>query len=204
MLFSSRLILSVASTLALTSLLVACTSTPTSTEVTSEMLLAKPPLDWQLVYQMNDISTRLSEFVPPDETNTEWTSRLSLESFKELVGSDPVETLLSEVTHDQQDCNFVQHFNLFSGFENGFPVSVRLFLCGESTNSGKGEIKMAKAIAGNDYFYLLKLLKQIEPFEPNQPDFAREEIAAWSTYFRSISLCDGNKPEHPCSDRESE
>ncbi|MBQ73983.1 MAG: hypothetical protein CMQ20_03030 [Gammaproteobacteria bacterium] len=196
--FSSRIISRVVSILALTSSLVACTTRPPSTEVTSESLLAKPLLNWKLVYQLNNISTRLSEFVPPEETDTEWTSRLSFESYQEIAGSDPIEILLSEVRRDQQDCSFVQHFNLFSGFENGFPVSVRLFLCGENTISGKGEVKMIKAIAGDDYFYLVKLLKRVAPFDINQPEVGKGEVAVWSTYLRSISLCDADKPEHPC------
>ena len=178
--------------------------TASSTEYTttvrqsSEQLLAKPPTDWKLVYQLNNISTRLSEFVPAEETEIEWSTKLSFESFKKLVDSDPIEILLAEVTRDRKNCNFVQHFNLFSGLENNFPSSVRLFLCGENKTINKGEIKMIKAIAGSDYFYLIKLLKRVEPFDIDQPKFAREEVATWSSYIRGISLCDPSKTEHPC------
>lgn len=186
----------------LTLSMVACITHPTTNPVpgleSSEQLLAKPPADWKLIYQLHNTSTRLSDFVPPQETDSEWTSKLSFESFKKLVDSDPIEVLLAEVNRERKDCSFVQHFNLFSGLENNFPSSVRLFLCGENTSINKGEVKMIKAIAGNDYFYLIKIVKRIEPFNVDQPEFAKEEIAAWSTYIRSISLCDPGKVEHPC------
>ena len=156
--------------------------------------------DWKLIYQLNNTSTRLSDFVPPQETDSEWTTKLSFESFKKLVDSDPIEVLLAEVNRERKNCSFVQHFNLFSGLENNFPASVRLFLCGENTSINKGEVKIIKAIAGNDYFYLIRILKRIEPFSIDQPEFANEEIAAWSNYIRSISLCDPGKVEHPCPD----
>jgi len=186
----------------LTLSMVACTTRPATNPIpsyeSSERLLAKPPADWKLIYQLNNISTRLSEFVPPQETDSEWTTKLSFESFKELVDSDPIEVLLAEVNIERKNCSFVQHFNLFSGLENNFPSSVRLFLCGENTFVNMGEVMMIKAIAGNDYFYFIKILKRIVPFDVDQPEFAKEEIAVWSNYIRSISLCDPGKPEHPC------
>jgi hypothetical protein len=164
----------------------------------SEQLLAKLPPNWQLIYQFNNTSTRLSDFIPPGETETNWTTRLSFESFEELVDSDPIEILLGEVVRDQKNCSFVQHFNLFSGLENNFPASVRLFLCGENNLDDRGEVKLIKAIAGNDYFYLIRILKKIEPFDLDQPEFAKQEVAGWSNYLRQISLCDPTRPEHPC------
>lgn len=170
----------------------------TTSKVSSEELLADPPNEWKLVYQLNNITTRLSEFVPKGETESEWSIKVSFESFKELVGSDPIEILLAEVNRDQKICTFVQHFNLFSGLENNFPSAVRLFLCGKNNTIHKGEVKMIKAIAGNDYFYLIKLHKRIKAFDINQPELGKKEIATWSSYIRGISLCDPSKPEHPC------
>jgi len=182
--------------------MVACIMNPVTNPLpgqeSSEQLLAKPPADWKLIYQLNNTSTRLSDFVPPQESDSEWTTKLSFESFKKLVDSDPIEVLLAEVKREQKNCSFVQHFNLFSGLENNFPASVRLFLCGENTSINKGEVQMIKAIAGNDYLYFIKILKRIEPFNVDQPEFAKEEIATWSNYIRSISLCDPGKVEHPC------
>jgi hypothetical protein len=177
-------------------LVTACTSIPTPD--TSESLLAVPPPDWQLIYQLNNVTARLSEFVPPDETVSDWTTKLTFESFQEIASTDPIQALLIEVEQDKTRCNFVQHFNLYSGLENNYPSSVRLFLCGKNTDTGDGRVKMIKVIQGNDYLYVITLIKKVEPFELNQPEFAEKEIAGWSTYLRSISLCDGEYAEHVC------
>ncbi len=98
-----------------------------------------------------------------EETGSDWTTKLSFESFSELVSIDPIQVLLTEVEQDKKKCNFVQHFNLFSGLENGYPSSVRLFLCGKTTltnadGSNTGEVKMIKAIQGLDYLYVITVL----------------------------------------------
>ena len=165
-----------------------------------ERLLAEPPHGWKLIYQINNRTTRLSDFVPADESEADWSTNLSFESFQELIDADPIEILLSEVERDKQRCSFVQHFNLFSGLENGYPASVRLFLCGRDSISGNGEIKMVKAIQGEDYFYFVKMFKQIEPFIANEAEFQAEEIAIWSTYLRKISLCNSKNMAHSCPD----
>lgn len=177
----------------------ACTTTPSTVEEPSpEKLIATPPDKWVLIYQLNNDTSRLSDYVPPGETDVEWTTKLSFESFRDLVDQDPIQILLAEAANDKEHCKFVQHFNLYSGYENNYPASVRLFFCGENTFINRGEIKMVKAIQGDDYFYIVKLLKQIEPFEPSQPDFAKKEIADWSSYLRNISLCNPGKADHPC------
>ena len=179
-------------------LLTTCTSLPPAPVESSEQLLATPPPGWKLVYQLNNIASRLSDFSPQGETNSEWKTKLSFESFSELRKVDPIQAMSSEVEQDKKRCNFVQHFNLFSGFENNFPTSVSLFMCGKNLNSDFGEVKMIKSIQGNDYLYVVTLIRKIDPFKPNEADFKEEEIAAWSTYFRGISLCDNKHQEHIC------
>ncbi len=182
-------------------LLAACSTLPR--EVSREKLLAAPPQDWKLVYQLNNVSSRLSDFVPPGEEESDWQTRLSFESFSNLVDSNPIDVLLAEAERDRKNCAFVQHFNLFSGFENNYPASVRLFLCGENSFVNKGEVKMVKAIQGNDYFYIIRLVKRIEPFKPGEADFSEDEIAGWSSYLRAISLCHEGATDHPCPDSPS-
>jgi hypothetical protein len=163
-----------------------------------EQLIATAPDKWNLVYQMNNSSSRLSDYVPPGETDESWSTKLSFESFRDMVDMDPIQILLAEAANDNEHCKFIQHFSLYSGYENNYPSSVRLFFCGENTFVNKGEIKMVKAIQGDDYFYLIKILKRVDPFETNQPGFAKEEIAVWSSYLRNITLCNSKKADHPC------
>ena len=174
------------------------TEDPAITSQTTELLLIQPPANFKRIYQLNSANSRMSDFIPDEESVAEWSTRLTLESFSDLVDADPIGMLQGEVEQDQDRCNFVQNFNLFSGLENNYATSVRLYMCGENAFAKRGEIKLIKAIQGNDFFYLIKLLKRLDPFTKNQPDIAQEEIAAWSAYLRQVSLCDTAREEHPC------
>ncbi len=163
-----------------------------------EQLIASPPDGWHRVFKMNNTNTRISDFVPIEESDINWNTKISFESFASSdFDLDPIEILLSEVEQDRDKCNFVQHFNLFSGRENNYETSVRLFLCGKNEFVDKGEVKLVKAIRGDEYFYTIRLIRRLPPFEVNQPDFAGEEIAIWSTYLKQIYLCN-NAENHPC------
>jgi hypothetical protein len=182
-----------------TTVLALCLGLPfLTTSALAEQLLAKPPDGWVQAYQLSNDATRLVEYVPEGESDTRWTAKLSFESFAGMVDVDPIEILLTEVTEDRKTCSFVQHFNLFSGNENNYPTSVRLFMCGERTGRNQGEIKIIKAISGESFFYLVKIISRIAPFEVNDPEFDKTTIASWSTYLRDVSLCNADNPSHPC------
>jgi hypothetical protein len=170
-----------------------------SKQVTGERLLASPPPGWIRVFQMNKEKTRFSDFVPQGEDADNWSTRLSIESHAtEDLSVDPITLLLSEAEQDEARCNFVQHFNIFSGLENHYETSVRLFLCGENAFTGKGEIKLVKAIRAEAFFYSVRITRRLPVFDVNQPEFANDEIATWSTFLKTISVCDGTR-EHPCT-----
>ena len=61
----------------------------------SEQLLAKPPDDWKLIYQLNNPSARLADFVPQQETAFEWTTKPSFESSSVLVDSVQIPVLFA-------------------------------------------------------------------------------------------------------------
>ena len=171
---------------------------PDSPLQTPERLLASPPAGWTLAFQFNDDRSKLSDFVPEGETDIAWTQKISFESFTNDINADPLNMLDDEVRRDEQKCEFVQHFNLFSGYENGYPTSVRLFHCGNNHFVDRGEVKMMKTIQGAEQFYIVRILARIEPFAMNKPNFSEEEVVRWTGYLRRISLCDTAAPEHPC------
>lgn len=165
---------------------------------TGERLLARQPKDWVTVFQLKNDSTRLTDFVPPEQTKSNWSTKLSFEAHTtEELSLDPIELLFSEAETDQSRCNFVRHYNVFSGLENNYQTSVRLFICGENAFTNRGEVKLIKAIRGNDYLYSVRIVRRIPPFDVNEEEITKEEVALWSTYLRTISVCDGS-PRHPC------
>lgn len=160
--------------------------------------MAVPPKGWKLGYQMNAGTTRLTDFVPPGETDGKWKTKLTFEAHADLKGSDPLKVVLGEVASERQMCSFVQDFNLFTGLENNYRTSARLILCGRNKFLGKGEVSIFKAIDGKDYFYIIRLAKQIAPFKKNQSGFDHQEMADWSNYFSKIVVCDPSSHGHPC------
>ncbi len=178
------------------------TNTETAKETSpaqTEQLLAVPPSGFVRVFQLNDKKSRLSDFVPVGETDISWTQKVSFESFINDIGADPINMLDDEVRRDKQRCDFVQHFNIFSGYENGYPTSVRLFHCGNNQFVGRGEVKMIKTIQGEETFYLIRVLTRIAPFAMNKPGFTSDQVAEWTDYLRRINLCDDSIPEKSCT-----
>lgn len=192
-------------------LLVSCVAVPandlefqesTQEAVTGERLIARPPESWILVYQLNNPKTRISDFVPPGQTKVEWQTKISFQSHNaDDLPVDPITILLSEAEEDQERCDSARDHNIFSGYENNYETSVRLFLCGKNSFSSKGEIKLIKAIRGNQHFYSVRIVRRTDPFDADKfykdKGIASEEIAAWSNYFKQMSVCD-DTPAHPC------
>ena len=164
----------------------------------TERLLASPPKDWQLIYQLNSGDVRLSDFIPPDETEKDWQTKLSFEAHSQLVDSDPISIIMGEIESKNEICTHIDHFNLFSGFENNYPTSVRLIQCGENAHSQLGEISLIKAIQGNDSFYIVRFLKKVPTFVKGKAEFTNEEVADWSSFLKRVSLCDEDDTDHRC------
>jgi hypothetical protein len=162
-----------------------------------EQLIAQPPPAWHPVFAFSNQHHRIAEFIPEKEDDVGWTVKITFESFGQPALVDPIDILLKEVDRYREKCNVVQHFNLFSGLENGYPTSFRMIMCGASNFSGKGEVLMLKAIQGEQYFYVLSLIKRVPAFEPNQPELSEGEIAEWATYFKLLVVCNSSE-QHAC------
>lgn len=176
------------------SLLISCSPKKTS----PEKLLALPPNGWKLIYQINNVGTRLTDFIPEEDDEINWTSKVSFESFQDFSDADPIDVTLGEVKKDEEVCNFVQHFNLFAGLENNYPTSLRLYMCGKNKVTEKGEVKIIKAIKGDDYFYIVRLVKRLDAFGVHQARMEKSEIAAWSSYLKKMRVCNDESVDHPC------
>tara|TARA_R110002072_G_scaffold104099_2_gene228429 strand:- start:9106 stop:9708 length:603 start_codon:yes stop_codon:yes gene_type:complete len=184
--------------LALTATGCAVSPTPSDDVVIGEKLIAQPPTDWQNIYSLNNGTTRLTDFIPPEETKNNWSTKISFESHKSLADVDPITIVMGDLDHTSDTCEAVQSFNLFSGVENNYPTSVRLTFCGKNAHSQQGEVSMTKSIQGNEYLYIIKMLTRVEPFVTEQSSITKQQIAVWSQYFSDISVCDDTSQEHAC------
>lgn len=164
----------------------------------AERLIANIPEGWHNILQIDGINTRYSDFVPADQSGSDWESRLSFEAIvTEHVSVDPIDMLNSVALEDAPLCSFIENYNIFSGYENGYPTSVRLFLCGMKKSTGSGEIKLIKIIRGKRHVHSIRLMKRIPAFEQGEQDFTAGQIADWSIFLNHSRLCDDTK-NHPC------
>jgi len=172
----------------------------------TERLLAQPPRGWSAVFASKRPGVRIAEYVPPGESAAEWTEKLSFESFGGEPLPDPI-GLLVDIARDQEaTCNGFSDRNTFSGLDNGYPSSVRLFVCRNNPLTQKGQVTLVKAIQGTKQLYLITRARRVPPIESDATlPMAQEDMAEWSRYLRAISLCDSADAAHPCpSEKPSE
>jgi len=141
------------------------------------------------------------EYVPPDSDPKAWTDKVSFESFSGTPLPDPIEMLTSIANDQRKTCvKFADH-ETFSGLENGYPTSVRLFVCDVNPLNNKGQLTLVKTIKGDQNFYVITRARRTMPIQP-EPDgkvpSEAKTIAEWSLYLHAISACNTADPKHPC------
>ncbi len=169
-------------------------------DLPGETLMAGPPTGWQQIYSLNTEKTRLVDYVPGNENEDDWKTKLSFESHQSLTSVDPISILMGELDATRQNCEKIESFNLFSGEENNYPTSVRMTFCGENAHTGEGEVTISKAIQGNEYLYLIKLLHRVPAFTSSDNGVSKDQIASWADYFGKLTVCDDRTDHHACAD----
>ncbi len=166
-------------------------------EASGERLLAEPPEGWKQVFRTDKPDIRLVEYIPEDQHNASWSSKVSFES---LAGNpqDPID-FVNGISADQANtCDGFEATPTFAGLENGYPTTVQFLECANSRLIERSQVTMIKAIQGNDYFYVITRAHRGAPLESGEKSLSNAEIAEWSMYLRAISLCDDRDPEHAC------
>lgn len=163
--------------------------------VSGETLLAVPPPKWTESFAMNRNGLRMNEYSPPVEEPIE---TVKFESIREDPVSDPIDFLLGLVETRRPGCEHFEDYNTFSGYENGYPTSVRLLVCARDNATDKASVMLIKAIAGDENFYSVTWTRQADPVEEGENVVPELEIATWSRYLSGISVCNSTDSAHPC------
>lgn len=166
-----------------------------------EQLLADAPANWQQSFRTEAPGIRMVEYVPPDSDPKAWTDKVSFESFSGTPLPDPIELLTSIANDQRKTCEKFADHETFSGFENGYPTSVRLFVCNVNPLTKKGQLTLVKTIKGDQNFYVITRARRTDAIE-QQPDgeipTEAKTIAEWSLYLHAISACNTADSAHPC------
>ncbi|MDZ7669250.1 MAG: hypothetical protein U5Q16_07425 [Gammaproteobacteria bacterium] len=162
-----------------------------------EILLAEPPQGWVETGAMQTPVLRMAEYGPPDEPEGR-VERITFEAQEGKPLPDPIEFVQAVSRDLEASCKGFEGINISSGFENGYPTSVRLMICPELESSPHGQVVMAKAIQGNDEFYVITRRLRVPPMRGDGQPLTAQEMAEWTAHLKGIRLCDTRSDEFPC------
>jgi hypothetical protein len=173
-------------------------------------LIASPPRGWLETAAMNTPALRMAEYGPPGSVaeppfsfGADLIERVTFEAQTGQPLPDPIDFVLGISRDLHERCDPYYDVNVSSGYENGYPTSVRLMICAEYRDSDHGQVIMAKAIQGNDEFYVITRRRMTPPFAEGAEPLSVQEMAEWTTYLNRIYVCDTRTSEHPCPDELS-
>jgi hypothetical protein len=162
-----------------------------------EILLAAPPAGWVETGAMQTPVLRMAEYGPAEETG-EIVERLTFEAQQGQPLPDPIEFVLAVARDLEARCTAFEDINISSGFENGYPTSVRLMFCPVFSNAPHGQVVMAKAIQGNEQFYVITRRLQVPPMQDTGQPLTAQEMAEWTAHLKGIRVCDTRSADNPC------
>lgn len=164
---------------------------------TGELLLAAPPAGWQEQGAMQTPTLRMAEYAPP-RVREDRLERLTFEAQSGDPLPDPIEFVRGIGRDLAERCDRFEETNISSGYENGYPTSVRLMTCAKLEDASFGEVVMAKAIQGTERFYVITRRLRSPPAEDDAQPLTAQEMAEWSAHLGAIRVCDTRAPDHPC------
>ena len=158
----------------------------------TEHLNAEIPEGWVQVLNSKTENLSLAEYLPSDHA-IPWHEKLSIEAMSDPYLPDPY-VFVSGWSQDQQRlCDDYTDTAIFSGHENGYPVIVRMLICGKNKRTGKPLVTMLKVIRGNQSLYTITRIWRVE-----QLPLPEQTIAGWSRALKKTIVCDPERPAHPC------
>lgn len=170
----------------------------------TELLLASPPAGWTETAVLNTPVLRMAEYGPPGAAPegvvapSETVERVTFEAQRGAPLPDPIGFVLGVSRDLSERCDPYYDVNVSSGLENGYPTSVRLMICAEFRDSPQGQVVMAKAIQGNEQFYVITRRRTTGSIDDGTQPLTAQEMAEWTTYLNRIAVCDPGRDGHPC------
>ncbi len=167
----------------------------------TEQLLAAVPEAWTAINTQQYTSMRIVELVPPDSDVSSWTEKLGIESFNTRPLPDPIQLLDTMQQNLKHDCTQLNSRVTYSGYENNYPTSIRLFNCNKDKLTQMQKIVLVKAIQGNQHVYVVSREMRLGEQQQNiSEDEIQQTIARWAAYLSTTSVCDSINSQHPCPD----
>jgi hypothetical protein len=178
--------------LCLTLIFFAAVSTPwpASAALQDENLLAPLPAGFKVGFRTTKALMDMSEFVPTDETVDDWSSMITVQIFHNMHMYNP-ETFATNMSEKWKSaCTGGSAQKIRNDIENGYPISLWMFLCPLNPQTKKPENMWLKVISGQDSLYAVQYAYRKE--------LAKELITPAMQYLRQPIVCDTRTADHPC------
>ncbi|EPY02812.1 hypothetical protein [Magnetospirillum fulvum] len=165
----------------------------------TERLVMIPPEGWVGGGASSGRNTVSTHMFPPGQTSENWTEMLTIQ-----VIADPraeARAFVQRVVDaSRAGCDASGPSPATEGMTNDYPVATLTVTCTRGHQSGKGGIVAVKAIRGKQALFVVERLWRGPAFaRDDSPPIPKAMLLEWSTFLRSVSLCDQADPaRHPC------
>ena len=158
----------------------------TTNEKGQEVVIAAIPSGYQTVETKMDKGS-IKYIYPKGESASNWTERLGLEEFPELIDHTPT-AFQKAIQGPSENCKDGKVTSSSVGEQDGYAFALWSETCAGS--AGKTEFRFHKAIQGYDNLYLITRSFQFAPSEAQTQQF--------QSYMASVKVCDSKRSGQPC------
>jgi len=165
-------------------------SSAAQAQLKNENLMVTMPEGYKVGFADKNTNQQMTEMVPDGQSVKDWTDMVTVQIFFRMTDVTPdvykqrLQNLWAE------NCKGAQSNPVGQGNERGYPVAVWIQFCPLNKETGKPELTILKAIAGNDSFYVVQ-----KAFRSRPP---KEQIEQWSRYLRGVFVCDSRVADKAC------
>lgn len=156
------------------------------------------PAGWSLSHRDESGKTALLEWVPDGQSAADWTSMISIQRFAGLPAVDPQAFLRQVQDAFAATCPAIVTGELYADTFEGLPIALHSLGCTSNPQTGKGEVSLFTAIAGEQALYLFQRTWRTAPFTSDGLPLTVAEIDAGSVEIGRLFVCADSAPAEAC------
>jgi len=160
----------------------------TTNQKGQEVVIAATPSGYQTGEQIKTDTAVVMHLYPRSESASNWTERLSLVVFPELIDRTP-SVFQKAIQGPSEACKGGKVISSSVGQEDGYAFALWSETCAGSS-AGKTEFRFNKVIQGRDNLYLITRSFQSAPSEA--------QTQQYRSYLTSVRVCDLKRSSQPC------
>jgi hypothetical protein len=157
-----------------------------------ENLLAPMPAGFKVGASNRQPRQLLVEYVPAGETVQDWSRMITTQILFGVRKADPDALAGNMAGGWTRACPGGDARKVHAGAENGYAVSIWMFLCPQNPATGKPETMWMKVISGADSLYGVQYAYRSEATEAIVPPTM--------AYLKRVMVCDTRSAESKCPD----